>query len=577
MQKKSVYLSFILASMTAGVLAGLILDMVSEPLALTDIGIFVFSIPISSVLLLLFAAPVAIALHNVTRALTHLSENKSAKPIDPLPFNLLAPLIRVVNALISNQQEFQMARGRLYEQISEVAAQEERKRLARDLHDSIKQQVFSISISAAAAHAHLETNPTAARDALIDVKQSAQEAMVEMRALLQQLSPTPLEKSGLVEALREQCEALSYRTGARVQTHFGELPSDAQLPPGTQAVIFRIAQEALSNIARHARAQHVTLKLSTTSEDQLVLQIEDDGQGFDVVTVDSGMGLNNMQNRAESIHATFKLSSQRGKGTHLNVRVPLIKPEPEENLMYEQTESQRKELVTQYWLIAGSVAAIIFAATLLLSRIIQQPAEFVPDPVMGIILVGLVVTLIIAVPMAIIFSRRAWRDTRTYEDLVRHDKRSIFWVRRHWHMAQIIIGVACAWILPILAIRETISPLVPIAIALLFVAVIGWNYLQMHNLYRAEIAFMSAAERVAEMDLRLAEVRRSWLTIGFLIFVQVVSVSLADDFQFPPVTQDNWMTLSLITVTVLLLLNQFISVWVYRGWRRDAMQEQVAA
>ena len=107
---------------------------------------------------------------------------------------------------------------------SEEAVQAERNRLARDLHDSVKQQLFSISISAAAVRERLEKDPAGALAALADVQQSAQAAMVEIDALLHQLSPAPLATIRLIEALREQCEALGYRTGATVTTTFGTLP-----------------------------------------------------------------------------------------------------------------------------------------------------------------------------------------------------------------------------------------------------------------------------------------------------------------------------------------------------------------
>lgn len=125
-------------------------------------------------------------------------------------------------------------RQRWVRQLSEAAAQQERNRLARDLHDSIKQQIFSVSVAAATAQTRWESDPEGARRAIADVRGAAREAMAEMEAMLQHLRPAPLENSGLIEALRKQCEALQYRSGATVTAEFGELPDNAILLPGTQ-------------------------------------------------------------------------------------------------------------------------------------------------------------------------------------------------------------------------------------------------------------------------------------------------------------------------------------------------------
>jgi len=214
--------------------------------------------------------------------------------------------------------------------INETAIQAERDRLARDLHDSIKQQLFSISVSAAAVRERWHKDPVGAEAALDDVQQSAQAAMVEMNALLKQLRPNPLETMGLVDALREQCEALAFRTGAEVTTFFGELPPETQLPAGAHETLFRIAQEALSNIARHARAQRVHLRVELAATAQaLQLEIRDDGQGFDERTATRGMGLSNMWQRAHSLQGQLDINSIPGQGTTIQVEIPLAEHQHE--------------------------------------------------------------------------------------------------------------------------------------------------------------------------------------------------------------------------------------------------------
>lgn len=222
------------------------------------------------------------------------------------------------------------------------AIQEERTRLARELHDSIKQQLFSISISAAAARERLTSDLEGARAALDDVHQSAQAAMSEMNAMLQQLSPTPLAGAGLIDALRQQCEALAYRTDAEVTTLFGDLPPIEQLPDGAHEHLFRIAQEALSNIARHARAGRVHLRLETLPDSSLVrLEIRDDGQGFDPAKTPNGMGLVNMQARAVELSGELRIESRVGEGTVLQVEIPI--PRQGDKEMGKQGDRERAD------------------------------------------------------------------------------------------------------------------------------------------------------------------------------------------------------------------------------------------
>jgi len=237
----------------------------------------------------------------------------------------LGSIVRAYNASRrTNEQETAALRAGLRAQMGVAAAQQERNRLARDLHDSIKQQLFSIQMSTAAAQARWETDPEGARRAVAAARAGAHEALAEMNALLQQLSPAPLEKVGLVQALRDQCEALGYRSGAAVAVAIGALPDDADFPPGAQEALFRIAQEALSNIARHARAQHVTLSLSQAQPGgPVALEIHDDGQGFDAATAPQGMGLNNIRQRVAALGGKLEIQSTPGAGTTLCARVEL--------------------------------------------------------------------------------------------------------------------------------------------------------------------------------------------------------------------------------------------------------------
>jgi signal transduction histidine kinase len=290
--------------------------------------------------------------------------------------------------LQSREGEIRDLRENLLSRAQDSAAQQERNRLARELHDSIKQQIFSISMGAAAAEARWEADPPGAREALADVRRSAQEAMAEMNALLQQLSPAPLEKVGLVQALRDQCEALGYRTDAEVTVGFGPLPGDDRLPGGAQESIFRIAQEAFSNVARHARADHVRLYLGQREAGgPLALEIEDDGQGFDVDAARGGMGLENIGERASALGGALALESAPGCGTALRVAIPLVEP-----LVRTAEEAQEQRLNKLF--LAGLAGGLGLIAVLFYPLYVLVPGRYVGGWPAGSAIIGLLLEIV---------------------------------------------------------------------------------------------------------------------------------------------------------------------------------------
>jgi signal transduction histidine kinase len=239
----------------------------------------------------------------------------------------------------TNERLITELREKALQQASEAAAQAERNRIARELHDTIKQHIFSISVSAAAAQAlWQDENAEDARLAMEDIQRSAKEAQVEMQALLQHLRPAPLENTSLIEALHIQAQALGLRTGAQMHVDLAALPANDRLLPGTQEAIFRLVQEAFANIAKHARARTVWLALRTTGQ-ALRIEVRDDGQGFDPTNVRNGMGLNNLHERAEALHGRIEVSSQPGQGTTVLISIPLLealrRPAEEARQRYE--------------------------------------------------------------------------------------------------------------------------------------------------------------------------------------------------------------------------------------------------
>jgi signal transduction histidine kinase len=221
----------------------------------------------------------------------------------------------------ANPNSADRLRSRYEQQIREVARQEERNRLARDLHDSIKQQIFVIQTAAATAQKRFDGDRAGAKLALEQVRSSAREAVTEMQVMLDQLRAVPLENAGLVESLKKQCEALGFRTGARVEFKLGDLPPAEALPPGAHEAILRAAQEALANVGRHARAGSVLVSLGSV-HGHVELGIQDDGAGFDPNQSSRGQGIANMRARAEEFGGRFYLASGPGNGTSVAFSVP---------------------------------------------------------------------------------------------------------------------------------------------------------------------------------------------------------------------------------------------------------------
>ncbi|MEJ2750269.1 MAG: sensor histidine kinase, partial [Anaerolineae bacterium] len=287
-------------------------------------AIFIVAAGVAGLIGLLLTLNIQRTIRVLDWALVHLI---NTVPIRDLPRRGHGPLVGLVSrlhVLVERERPFTELRERQLQQTSEAAAQEERHRLARDLHDSIKQQLFSIHVGTAAVQARWDSDPAGGKATLADVRQSAQAALVEMNALLQQLSPSPLAKVGLVQALQEQAEALGYRSSAAVQVIIEPLPDDDRFPEGAQEALFRIAQELLSNVARHARAAQVNLILSPDEAAEIVtLTVTDDGQGFDTADFAGGMGLNNVRQRVKGLNGRFHLSSQPGQGTSVRVSIPL--------------------------------------------------------------------------------------------------------------------------------------------------------------------------------------------------------------------------------------------------------------
>jgi signal transduction histidine kinase len=225
---------------------------------------------------------------------------------------------------IANQAAIAIENARLYAQAQELAAVEERQKLARELHDSVSQALYGISLGAHAARTALSREPTEVAEPLDYVLMLAEAALAEMRALIFELRPESLEREGLVSALTKQGAALQARHDMIVQTDLCEEP---RLSLSVKQELYRIAQEAMHNAVKHAHASKVGLVLHRTVN-AVILEVRDDGVGFDPLGSFPGhLGLRSMQERVSHLGGILQIESAPGQGTHMLAQVPLGEPD----------------------------------------------------------------------------------------------------------------------------------------------------------------------------------------------------------------------------------------------------------
>src|SRR6266487_1706427 len=220
---------------------------------------------------------------------------------------------------IANQASIAIENARLYEQAQELAAVEERQKLARELHDSVSQALYGIALGLHSARIQLERDPRELPASLDYLLSLAEVALVEMRALIFELRPESLEREGLVAALSRQGAALQTRHDMLVVMDLCEEPA---LPLTAKQELYRIAQEALHNTVKHAHASKVDLVLRQTAN-AVILEACDDGVGFDPLGSFPGhLGLRSMQERVSHLGGRFQIESAPGQGTHMLAQVP---------------------------------------------------------------------------------------------------------------------------------------------------------------------------------------------------------------------------------------------------------------
>ncbi len=223
--------------------------------------------------------------------------------------------------LLANQAAVAVENTRLARQVQEMAVLEERHRLSRELHDSVNQLLYGMSLYTQAAQRKLESGEMdAVASHLKNLEESTGEALKEMRLLIFELRPSVLDKAGLQGALTQRLKSVEEQIGLTTAFKWRvNVPLDAKM----EEMLYGIAQEALNNVVKHARAKNVTVHVIQSGR-TVIMKIEDDGIGFNIRDKGKGgIGLRTMRERAEAMKADLHIQSDPGMGTSLTVEVKL--------------------------------------------------------------------------------------------------------------------------------------------------------------------------------------------------------------------------------------------------------------
>ncbi len=264
---------------------------------------------------ILFGYLIARSLTHRLRALTHAADDWSQGNFATLTHDTsgdeLGQLARHLNHMAVELQNMLQTR-------QELATMEERNRLARELHDSVKQQVFATAMQVGAARALLDQNPQASKENLAEAEQLVRQAQQELTTLIRELRPAALKGKGLAAALRECVSDWSRQSHIPTEVR---IRGERSLPLPLEQALYRVAQEALTNITRHSAASLVEVEL-VWREDQISLCIADNGRGFAISSRDGkGLGLQSMRERVEALGGELEVHSKPGAGTRIIARL----------------------------------------------------------------------------------------------------------------------------------------------------------------------------------------------------------------------------------------------------------------
>jgi signal transduction histidine kinase len=252
----------------------------------------------------------------------------------------------VIVQLVSIQREQRAALAQAYEHqaavnvrlqhyaaaLEELTITRERNRLARELHDTLAHSLSAVAVQLEAVRSLWHRDPEAARGMLDKADETARRGLTEARRTLRALRASPLRDLGLVLALRELAEEAADRAGAALDLHIpGQIAG--HLTPPVEQGIYRIAQETLDNVVRHAQADLIVFRLEQTS-DSLEFTVEDDGLGIDMTAIQASeadgqnhLGIHGMKERAALIGGHLEIRSRAGQGTRVHLTVPCCSAE----------------------------------------------------------------------------------------------------------------------------------------------------------------------------------------------------------------------------------------------------------
>ncbi len=265
---------------------------------------------------------------DISTFIATLGRGKYSERINVVEEDELGRLSEDINQLANKIQNQVRSLQKLAEEKNQLALKahtaatiEERQRLARELHDSVSQQLFALSIMSSAAIRMFDMYPEEAKKQINDIAAIAAQAQGEMRALLLHLRPVSLTNDTLCVGIHKLLEELEERTPITFEHDIKEILS---LSSATEDHLFRIIQEALSNILRHADATIVKIDMHQKDDQYVYIFISDNGKGFEVNhQKQASYGLHNMRERCEEIGGQFTIRSKTGEGTHIEIHIPV--------------------------------------------------------------------------------------------------------------------------------------------------------------------------------------------------------------------------------------------------------------
>jgi two-component system nitrate/nitrite sensor histidine kinase NarX len=287
----------------------------AESLAITDVQSLSMAEPMREFVAsqgIQSAMIVPLVVHGTSVGLLAVATDEPGHAFSPGQVRLAETIAADLAAAIEN--------ARLSEQAQAAAVSEERSRLARELHDSVTQVLFSINLIALGLGRLWKRDPELAERSTDELQRLTRGALAEMRTLLRELRPQTIAKTELSTLLKQLGDGVAARHDIPVDVDVSER---CEIPPQVHVALYRIAQEALNNITKHAEASQVAVKLACEGA-AVQLSIIDDGQGFDLNDVPpEHMGLDIMRERADAIGAAVTVSSRPGAGTSIAVAWPI--------------------------------------------------------------------------------------------------------------------------------------------------------------------------------------------------------------------------------------------------------------